>query len=111
LSALGIKTIVNNPSVGRNLTDHPLLTNLWYVNSTTTFDELSRNATVAGQELANWQATQTGLLVDSPIAHLVWSRVPQGSFSIKDPAAGPNTAHYELIFAVRCHILKLPPVN
>ncbi|KAJ7201522.1 aryl-alcohol-oxidase from pleurotus Eryingii [Mycena rebaudengoi] len=99
LSALGIKTIVNNPSVGRNLTDHPLLTNLWYVNSTTTFDELSRNATVAGQELANWQATQTGLLVDSPIAHLVWSRVPQGSFSIKDPAAGPNTAHYELIFA------------
>ncbi|KAJ7915654.1 aryl-alcohol oxidase [Mycena leptocephala] len=90
LSALGIKTIVNNPSVGRNLTDHSLLTNLWYVNSTGTFDAITRNATLA---------TQMGPLVDSPLAHLIWSRVPDNSFSIEDPSAGPNTAHYELLLA------------
>ncbi|KAJ7149769.1 aryl-alcohol oxidase [Mycena crocata] len=98
LSALGIKTIVNNPSVGRNLSDHPLMTNLWYVNSTGTFDNIIRNATVATEDVAVWQQTQMGPLVDSPLAHLVWSRVPDHSFTIKDPAAGPNTAHYELLF-------------
>ncbi|KAJ7510650.1 aryl-alcohol oxidase precursor [Mycena galericulata] len=99
LSALGIKTIVDNPSVGANLTDHPLLTNLWYVNSTGTFDSITRNATLAGADVAAWEQTQMGPLVDSPLAHLVWKRVPDNSFSIPDPSAGPNTAHYELLFA------------
>ncbi|KAJ6615857.1 aryl-alcohol oxidase precursor [Mycena sp. CBHHK59/15] len=99
LAALGIKSIVNNPSVGRNLSDHPLLINTWFVNSTGTFDSITRNATLAAADVAFWEATQTGLLVDSPLAHLVWSRVPDGSFSVVDPAAGPNTAHYELLFA------------
>ncbi|KAJ6578050.1 aryl-alcohol oxidase precursor [Mycena capillaripes] len=98
LSTLGIKTIVNNPSVGRNLTDHPLLTNLWYVNSTATFDSITRNATLAAADVGQWEQTQMGPLVDSPLAHLVWSRVPNHSFSIEDPSAGPNTAHYELLF-------------
>lgn len=100
LSALGIKTIVNNPSVGRNLTDHSLLTNLWYVNSTGTFDAITRNATLAVADVVQWEQTQMGPLVDSPLAHLIWSRVPDNSFSIEDPSAGPNTAHYELLLAV-----------
>ncbi|KAF7375514.1 Choline dehydrogenase, mitochondrial [Mycena sanguinolenta] len=99
LSALGIKTILDNPSVGRNLTDHSLLTNLWYVNSNGTFDSITRNATLAAADVAAWEQTQMGPLVDSPLAHLVWSRVPDGSFSIPDPSAGPNTPHYELLFA------------
>ncbi|KAJ7510648.1 aryl-alcohol oxidase [Mycena galericulata] len=99
LSALGIKTLVDNPSVGANLTDHPLLTNLWYVNSTGTFDSITRNATLAGVDVVAWEQTQMGPLVDSPLAHLVWKRVPDNSFSIPDPSAGPNTAHYELLFA------------
>ncbi|KAJ7149767.1 aryl-alcohol oxidase [Mycena crocata] len=107
LSALGIKTIVNNPSVGRNLSDHPFLANVWYVNSTETFDSITRNATVAAEALATWQETQRGPLVNSPLAHLIWARVPDNSFSVKDPAAGPNTAHYELLFSngwIRGHI-------
>ncbi|KAJ7239420.1 aryl-alcohol oxidase [Mycena haematopus] len=99
LSALGIKTVLDNPSVGRNLSDHPELSNTWYVNSTGTFDSLIRNATVAAADVEQWEITQMGILVDSPLAHLVWSRVPNGSFSIPDPSAGPNTAHYELLFA------------
>jgi choline dehydrogenase-like flavoprotein len=101
LSALGIKPIVNNPSVGANLTDHPAMTNIWYVNSTATFDAIVRNGTLAAADIAAWQQTQTGPLVDTPLAHLVWSRVPSNAFSIPDPAAGPNTAHYELLFTVR----------
>ncbi|KAJ7824447.1 aryl-alcohol oxidase [Mycena olivaceomarginata] len=99
LSALGIKTIVDNPSVGRNLTDHSLLASAWYVNSTGTFDSLTRNATLAAAEVEQWEQTQMGLLVDSPLAHLIWSRVPDHSFSIQDPSAGPNTPHYELLLA------------
>ncbi|KAJ7629664.1 aryl-alcohol oxidase [Mycena polygramma] len=101
LSALGIKTILNNPSVGRNLSDHPLLINGWYVNSTATFDGIIRNATVAAAEIAQWEQTQMGPLVDSPLAHLVWSRVPDDSLNSTDadPSAGPNTPHYELLFS------------
>ncbi|KAJ7692136.1 aryl-alcohol oxidase precursor [Mycena rosella] len=98
LSALGIKTILNNPSVERNLTDHPLLINEWYVNLTATYDDIIRNATVAAEDVAQWEQTQMGPLVDPPVAHLVWARVPNDSFSIEDPSAGPNTAHYELLF-------------
>ncbi|KAJ7685951.1 hypothetical protein B0H17DRAFT_1204633 [Mycena rosella] len=99
LGALGIKTILNNPSVGRNLSDHPTLSSSWYVNSTETFDAITRNTTRADEEVALWEQTQLGPLVDSPIAHLIWSRVPDNSFSIDDPSAGPHTAHYELLFA------------
>ncbi|KAF7375564.1 Choline dehydrogenase, mitochondrial [Mycena sanguinolenta] len=99
LSALGIETIVNNPSVGQNLSDHPVIENIWYVNTTETFDSITRNATVVAEDVEQWEETQMGILVDSPIAHLVWSRVPDGSFSVPDPSAGPNTAHYELLFA------------
>ncbi|KAJ6524246.1 aryl-alcohol oxidase precursor [Mycena vulgaris] len=99
LSALGIETIFDNPSVGRNLSDHPLLANTWYVNSTGTFDGISRNTPEVASAVAQWQTNQTVPLVDAPLAHLVWSRVPEGSFSITDPSAGPNTAHYELLFA------------
>ncbi|KAJ7035349.1 aryl-alcohol oxidase [Mycena alexandri] len=98
LSALGIKTIVNNPSVGRNLSDHPQTSPVWYVNSTGTFDALSRDPTVVAADVAQWY-NQTGPLIDSPLAHLIWARVPPHSFTIADPAAGPSTAHYELLFA------------
>ncbi|KAK7055884.1 mitochondrial choline dehydrogenase [Favolaschia claudopus] len=99
LSALGIKTVLDNPSVGRNFTDHSLLVNQWFVNSTATFDGIARNATLAAEEVAEWQQTQRGPLVDSPLAHLIWSRLPDNLFSIPDPAAGPNTAHFELLLA------------
>ncbi|KAJ7157766.1 aryl-alcohol oxidase [Mycena filopes] len=98
LSALGIKTVVNNPSVGANLTDHPQVTSVWEVNSNGTFDDLNRNDTLVAADIAAWNKTQMGPLVDTPLAHLVWKRVPDGSFSIPDPSAGPNTPHYELLF-------------
>ncbi|KAJ7260482.1 aryl-alcohol oxidase precursor [Mycena haematopus] len=99
LSALGIKTVLNNPSVGANLTDHPLISNLWYVNSNETWDVLGQNSTEFGVLLNQWNTTHAGLMADSPLAHLVWSRLPNGSFSTPDTTPGPNTPHYELLFS------------
>ncbi|KAF7377846.1 GMC oxidoreductase [Mycena sanguinolenta] len=99
LSALGIKTILHNPAVGQNLTDHPLISSLWYVNSNETFDILGQNATAFAAGMEQWNKIQFGLLADSPLAFLVWSRVPDGSYSTPDTSAGPNTPHYELLFA------------
>ncbi|KAJ6457961.1 aryl-alcohol oxidase precursor [Mycena sanguinolenta] len=99
LSSLGIKTVLDNPAVGANLTDHPLVSNVWYVNSNATWDVLGQNATEFGVLLEQWNTTHAGLLADSPLAHLVWSRLPNGSFTGPDTTPGPNTPHYELLFS------------
>ncbi|KAF7375580.1 Choline dehydrogenase, mitochondrial [Mycena sanguinolenta] len=98
LSALGIKTILNNPSVGANLTDHPLLSNKFYVNSNETFDSINANATLAAEDIAIWNATGQGPMVDSALAHLGWARVPSNPYG-PDTTAGPTTPHYEILFA------------
>ncbi|KAJ6480398.1 aryl-alcohol oxidase [Mycena sanguinolenta] len=98
LSALGIKTILNNPSVGANLTDHPLLSNIFYVNSNETFDSITMNGTLTAEDIAIWNKTQQGPLVDSPLAHLGWARVPSNPYG-PDTTAGPTTPHYEILFA------------
>ena len=100
LSALGIKTILNNPSVGANLTDHPLLSNMFYVNSNETFDTITMNGTLTEDDIAIWNQTHQGPLTDSPLAHLGWARVPNNTFG-PDTTAGPTTPHYEILFAVR----------
>ncbi|KAJ7139326.1 aryl-alcohol oxidase-like protein [Mycena epipterygia] len=82
LSALGIKPLHNLPSL---------------VNSTDTFETAAHNSTLAAQELAQWNMTRTGPLVDTPLSHIGWLRIPDISAEFPDPAAGPNTAHYELI--------------
>ncbi|KAJ7239418.1 aryl-alcohol-oxidase from pleurotus Eryingii [Mycena haematopus] len=96
LSALGIKTILNNPAVGQNLTDHPLLSNIFYVNSNETFDTITMNGTLTEEDIAVWNKTQQGPLVDSPLAHLGWARVANAT---PDTTAGPNTPHYEILFS------------
>lgn len=72
----------------------------WFVNSTDTFETAARNATLAAKELAEWNSTRTGPLVNTPLGPIGWLRVPDNSSIFErfpDPAAGPNTAHYELI--------------
>jgi choline dehydrogenase-like flavoprotein len=102
LNSLGIKPLHNLPSVGQNLSDHSLVLFSFLVNSNDTLETAERNATLAAEQLAQWNATRTGPLVDPPTSQLGWLRIPDNSAIFKrfaDPAAGPNTAHYELIFA------------
>jgi choline dehydrogenase-like flavoprotein len=102
LAALGIRPVHNLPSVGQNLTDHPLTNLAFLVNSTDTNETAERNATLAAEQFAQWNATRTGPLVDAPGGPKGWLRIPDNSTIFKqfpDPSAGPNTAHYEFLFS------------
>ncbi|KAJ7198569.1 alcohol oxidase [Mycena pura] len=102
LASLGIKPVHHLRSVGQNLTDHSILFMDWLVNSTETSDTAARNATLAAEEFAQWNSSRMGPLVDNPVTHIGWLQVPDKSSifdRFSDPAAGPNTAHYELIIS------------
>ncbi|KAJ7693405.1 alcohol oxidase [Mycena rosella] len=95
LKSLGIKPLHNLPSVGQNLTDHPLIFLPFLVNSNNTFETAERNPALAAQQLAQWNTTRTGQLVDNPLSHIGFFRIPTLVKQYPDPAAGPNTAHFE----------------
>lgn len=104
LAALGIKPIIDLPSVGQNLTDHPIVASAWRVNGTETLETANRNATLAAEELERWNLTRTGPLVDNVGNHLGWLRLPSNASIFErfpDPSAGPDSAHFELIFTVK----------
>jgi hypothetical protein len=94
---------VDNPSVGRNLSDHVLLTNAYQVNSTGTFDDIFRVPSVLDAMIAQWEATKTGP-VAGPFANQIgWLRLPANASifeTVEDPSAGPNSSHWEILFAV-----------
>lgn len=102
LRKVGIKTIVDSPQVGKNLQDHALLPNQFLVNSLDTW-EVRRDPSVLSDQLAQYNATGQGPLVNTICNHIGWLRVPDDSDvwqSGQDPSAGPTSAHYELVFAV-----------
>ncbi|KAI0062569.1 aryl-alcohol oxidase-like protein [Artomyces pyxidatus] len=115
LSALSIPTIVHSPGVGRNLQDHPLVANQWFVNANNTLDDISRNATLANELLEQWRATKTGQYADGPANQIAWLRLPPdpavfGGFG--DPSAGPTSSHIELLLGNSfASFLEPPPPN
>ncbi|KAJ8509457.1 hypothetical protein ONZ45_g8377 [Pleurotus djamor] len=101
LSQVGIHSIANVPDVGKNLQDHALLPNQFYVNSTDTW-EIRRNLTIFNEQLAEYNTTGQGPLVNTVCNHMAWLRVPDNSSIWQgepDPSAGPTSGHYELIFS------------
>ncbi|KAF8212611.1 alcohol oxidase [Mycena galopus ATCC 62051] len=101
LTKLGITSVHNLPGVGQNLTDHSLLYLSFSVTGTNTFETAERNATLAAQEFAQWNATKTGPLVDNPLSQIGWLRLPSTTFNktFPDVSSGPLAPHYELIFS------------
>lgn len=103
--------LVNSPNVGQHLTDHPLLSNQWLVNTSFTLDNVARNATLADELLQEWNTTGTGVFVDDGTNQIAWTRLANETEVFKnvtDPSAGPASPHIELIPAVRfprCHRL------
>jgi choline dehydrogenase-like flavoprotein len=109
LDTLGIPTLLDLPSVGKNLSDHPTLVLAWSVNSTLTLESISENATAFNEALAQWNETHTGAMVDLGVTHVGWLRLDSDSPIFKrfeDPSAGPNTGHIELIFEVRLRLRR-----
>jgi choline dehydrogenase len=104
LKSLGIKTIVNNPSVGDNLSDHTLLPNIFSVKDGQSFDDFLRNATEVNEAVQQWIATKTGIFANNVVNNFGFARLPSNAtiFSTTpDPAAGPGSPHWEIILSVR----------
>ncbi|KAJ7659160.1 alcohol oxidase [Mycena polygramma] len=102
LRSLGIRPEHNLPSVGQNLTDHPLTSLSFLVNSNNTYETVERNTTLAAEQFAQWNTSRTGPLVDPTGGPKGWLRVLSNSSIFEkfpDLSAGPNTAHYELLFS------------
>jgi len=101
LQRLGIQTAVDLPDVGQNLIDQPQVPSYFFVNSTSTFDDIVRNTTLTGQALQLWNSTGQGLLVDSPSGTQGFMRLPPDSpifKKFKDPSAGKLSGNTELLF-------------
>ncbi|KAJ6589701.1 aryl-alcohol-oxidase from pleurotus Eryingii [Mycena capillaripes] len=114
LTSLGIRPVHNLPSVGQNLTDHPLTNLAFLVNSNDTNEAAGRNATLAAEQFAQWNTTRTGPLVDAPGGPKGWLRIPDNSTIFErfpDLSAGPNSAHYELLFSNGFSGGALPPTG
>ncbi|KAK7005869.1 pyranose dehydrogenase [Favolaschia claudopus] len=101
LALLGIPLVHDLPSVGRNLSDHPVVRMSWLVNSTNTFDNAERNETLASEELQEWITFKNGPLADSTTSQIGWIRLPKTSAILQnftDPSAGPLSPHFEMLF-------------
>ncbi|KAF8199805.1 aryl-alcohol oxidase precursor [Mycena galopus ATCC 62051] len=101
LTSLGISPVHNLSSVGKSLRDHPVVRISWLVNSTNTFDNADRNATLDSEELEQWLATKTGPLVDIGASQIGWLRLPDNSSILQnfpDPSSGPLSPHFEMLF-------------
>ena len=91
LEALGIESIIDLPDVGLNLTDHPILSNYFAVNSTSTNDVIARNATVLTEDLALWNDTHGGPFSRSQSNTIGYLRLPSNASifdNFSDPSAG-----------------------
>lgn len=121
LHKLGIQSVLDLPSVGKNLSDQPIVLVSYSVNSSdpllkyvfrmgvllwavvvliVLFSSLNTNATLQALTLAQWEFNRTGPLVNPASNFIAWSRLPDNSPIIRqygDPSAGTNTPHLELV--------------
>ncbi|KAF5346524.1 hypothetical protein D9756_007364 [Leucocoprinus leucothites] len=96
LKALGIEVFVDNPSVGKNFSDHITIPIKFSTDlPTSSFDETAA--------LAQWKSNHTGrLALSQHLPQIGWVRFPQDSPPFKngavDPTAGPDSPHVEVFF-------------
>ncbi|KAF9447690.1 GMC oxidoreductase [Macrolepiota fuliginosa MF-IS2] len=105
LKALGIPTLLHNPSVGQNITDHPFFGTSFNIvpNSIDLgpWANLSLDPTLQAEALNLWNTNRTGpyvALLGSD--HVAWVRLPDDSpifEQFPDPSAGPHSAHIEMV--------------
>ena len=96
LASLGITTRVDLPSVGKNITDHALLTNAWQINSNQTINTyLTPDA--LPQLIQQWNQTHQGPLSWITSNQMAWLRLPQDDPIIQthgDLSPGPTSANF-----------------
>ncbi|KAF7363021.1 Aryl-alcohol oxidase-like protein [Mycena venus] len=100
LASVGVPFIIDLPDVGNNLQDQVILTLQYEVNGTTLSPFLNDDAAV-GAALAQWAENRTGIAAGNTVVNTIgYLRLPFKSplLSMGDPAAGPNSAHYQIAF-------------
>ena len=98
LMNLGIRTRVNLPSVGENITDHITLPIAWRVNNDETTQSFY-NPRVLPQEIQEWN--HKGPLSWTVLSQMASLRLPPNDTIIQrygDPSPGPTSACYQLIW-------------
>jgi choline dehydrogenase-like flavoprotein len=101
LASHGIGSVINLPSVGKNMSDHHLVAGAFSVNTNLTIGSVLAPSTF-NAELAQWNKTKQGPLSWTITNNLGWLRLPSNDSvlrSVGDPSAGPTSGHYELIWA------------
>ncbi|KAJ7254438.1 aryl-alcohol oxidase-like protein [Mycena rebaudengoi] len=104
LKPQGIQTVLDLPSVGQGVQNHPACTAFWSVNLTQTLESITQNTTRFDEVLAEWNKSHTGPFASFGPAHIAWLRLdPDSSIfeNFTDPSAGQDTPHIELVFWVR----------
>ncbi|KIK62553.1 hypothetical protein GYMLUDRAFT_42023 [Collybiopsis luxurians FD-317 M1] len=97
LSEIGIKPLVNLPSVGKNLTDQVSIINEFLVNSTRTVDDLFRNVSLLDEVYTEFNKTGMGPLVATAGNQISFFRVNESLTNLfGDPSAGKNSPHLEM---------------
>ncbi|KAJ7159446.1 aryl-alcohol oxidase-like protein [Mycena filopes] len=100
LTTLGIVSHIDLPDVGRNLQDQTILGVQWEAKVETLSSFLNDPAAV-NAALARWTKNKTGIAAGSTLVNTMgFLRLPDDSPLLKsgDPAAGPNSAHFEFGF-------------
>lgn len=103
LTALEITTIIDNPSVGSNLSDHLLLANNFIVEEGSSYDDILRGGTPFTDTLDEWTTSQTGVFANGVANNLGFFRLPSDDSifdTVPDPSTGPDAAHWELVVTV-----------
>jgi hypothetical protein len=88
------------PSVGKNLSDHVQLANLYNSNSNDTWNG---HLAVLNEEIGGWLATHHGAISNTVSDLIGWFKLPSTDPVLRehgDPSTGPTSAHFELIFVV-----------
>lgn len=107
LEPLNIPVLVNNTQVGKNLQDHPLLPNIFSVEGDLSLDHILRDPAQIGAAIAQWQANRTGFISNNVVNNIGFARLNASILEqFTDPAAGPTTPHFEIIFAVCWYFLN-----
>jgi len=102
LEAMGIKSQLHLPDVGQNLVDHPIFASFFNVTSNNTGDDIFRNMTIFNADLAQWTASKNGIFANLPSSGAGFLRLSDNAtiFSnFSDPAPGPQSPHFEIIFS------------
>ncbi|KAJ7269226.1 aryl-alcohol oxidase-like protein [Mycena rebaudengoi] len=102
LKPLGIPTVLDLPSVGQGVQDHPFFSAVWSVNLTQTLESITQNTTRFDEAFAEWNKSHTGPFAMLGPTHIAWLRLdPNSSIfeNFTDPSAGQDTPHIELSFS------------